>query len=448
MTTLNPAAVSRAHHGQEHRTQRAGSASGWLQSWGRLAVFYLGCLLAAWSYGLTLLLPSLAKAAGGSPAQAGLIYWCGAFGAAGALVLTGRLTERIGGGWSAAAGSVLYAVAAAALASDGARSGIAYGAGVLLGAGWALFFTCAPIIAAAIPGPARASSRFLVLAGFNAAGIGVAPVAGQLLAAHGTSYRGIFWLAAVASLASGALFGLVAKITRPPATASRPARAARAVIGPVRLVLTSSVRRFLLMVGLGACVFTTMTTYQATLATTRGLNPAVFYASYTLGVIIPRFTVTSALARFSPATATSTLLAGMCLALTGFLLTGHQVTLYAASSVLLGVTYGLAYPLIQAQAAGTASAGLRHWALWYFSGAYFAGLYGFPLIASTIIDLGGYQALIAALLVVAVLELVVSLKTQRAQTSKGCNDRARPGDKVPVAGQGGTCSDRAGGRNA
>ena len=142
-------------------------------------------------------------------------------------------------------------------------------------------------------------------------------------------------------------------------------------------MLTSAARPFLLMVLLGACVFTTMTAYQVTFAASRGLSPSVFFACYTLGVIVPRFTVTSVLARWSPAAATAVLLAGMCLSLAGFLLTGHDPVPYAASSALLGVTYGLAYPLIQAGAADSAPGQLRHWALWYFSLAYFTGLYGF-----------------------------------------------------------------------
>jgi MFS family permease len=387
------------------------SLAGRTSSWGHLATFYLGCLLAAGSYGLTLLLPSLVKAAGGGPAQAGLIYWCGACGAGGALLLSGRLSQRIGAGWSAAAGSVLYALATAVLAEGGARGGIAYAAGVLLGAGWALFFTCAPIIALAMPGPGRADRRFLVLAGFNALGIGVGPVAGQLLVAHGVSYRDLFAVAALGSLGSGALFCLVASRAHPSA-ADRAGHAARGVLGPVRLLLASQARPFVLMAGLGACVFTTMTTYQATLAAAAGLNPSVFYLCYTLGAIIPRFTVAGVLARYSPAATTTVLLAGMCLSLAGFMLADHRVTCYAASSTLLGVTYGLAYPLLQAQAASAVPVGFRPWSLWYFSLAYFAGLYGFPLMAGTVIDLGGYRALIAVLLTIAVLELALSVKTR------------------------------------
>lgn len=379
-----------------------------------LVLLYLGCLLMAGAYGLTLLLPAFVKAAGGSALDAGLIYWAGAIGTAGALLFGGRLTERIGSGWAAATGSGLYA-AAMGIIWGGGPGRSADAAGVLLGAGWALVFTAAPIIASSMPGRAPARTRFVVLAGFNALGMGATPIAGQLLVSRGVCYHDVFAVAALPSLCAAALFALLARVIPADAATARADGPARTRIGPARLVLASGTRPFLLMVALGACVFTTMTSYQATLAASRGLNPSVFYACYTAGVIIPRFTVTRLLARTSPATATTVLLAGMCLSLAGFLLASHDPAGYAASSALLGVTYGLAYPLIQAQAANSAPGNLRYWALWYFSLAYFAGIYGFPLIAGAIIVVGGYQALIACLLVIAALELALSIKTQQAR---------------------------------
>jgi MFS family permease len=102
----------------------------------------------------------------------------------------------------------------------------------------------------------------------------------------------------------------------------------------------------------------------------------------------------------------------MCLSLGGFMLAGHNRMLYAISAAVLGVSYGLVYPLIQARAADSTPDELRHWTLWYFSLAYFAGLYGFPLIASLVIALVGSQALMAVLLTISAAELAVSARTQ------------------------------------
>jgi MFS family permease len=395
-----------------------------------LALFYAGCLLAAGAYGLTLLLPAFVKAAGGNAAQAGLIYWCGALGAGGALVFGGRLTERIGAARAAVIGCGLYALATGMLASSNGVSGSIYPAGVLLGAGWATFFTSAPIIASSTTSQERARTRFQVLAGFNALGMGAAPIIGQVLLGQGMSYRDIFALAALLSLGAGALLWQLPAVLRPGRPAAGTGGRTRGLAGPVRLVLTSKLRPYLVMVLLGACVFTTMTTYQATFAASRGLSPAVFYACYTLGVIVPRFTVTRLAARWNAAVATIALLAGMCLSLAGFLLVGHDSRVYGASSALLGLTYGLVYPLIQGRAATSAPAGLRHWTLWYFSLAYFVGVYAFPLIAGIVIVVGGYQALLATLLVIAAVELGVSV-TARRHTSANSATEAAAGSPRP-----------------
>ena len=260
--------------------------------------------------------------------------------------------------------------------------------------------------------------------------MGAAPIAGQLLVQHGWSYRAVFALAALLSAGSAVLFcGSSGYLRR--AAAAAPARAGgRGLTGPLRLVLASRARPFLLMVLLGACVFTTMTAFQPGFAASMRQSAPVFYAFYTLGVILPRFTVTRLLARWRPGAATTVLLAGMCLSLAGFMLAGHNRVLYALSATTLGVGYGLAYPLIQARAADSVPGELRHWTLWYFSLAYFAGLYGFPLIASLVITLGGYPVLTAVLLIVGVAELAVSA---RAPDPAG-RIRARPEHRRPVFG--------------
>lgn len=66
---------------------------------------------------------------------------------------------------------------------------------MLLGAGWALVFTAAPIIASSMPGRTPARTRFLVLAGFNALGMGATPIAGQPLVSRGVSYQDVFAVA-------------------------------------------------------------------------------------------------------------------------------------------------------------------------------------------------------------------------------------------------------------
>ena len=260
-----------------------------------------------------------------------------------------------------------------------------YLAGVLLGVGWALFFTAAPIaLSTFVPGESR-SMYFSVLAGFNALGMGLAPVLGDYLRSASVPFSTIFVTATGLSVVSAALFLLLArKLNGSTAPLGRADRGG-SVLGPWRAVLASPARPLFVMVFLGACVFTSMQSFNSTYAGSHGLNYAVFYGAYTLGVIVPRFTVSGFVARQNPRRTTVVLLALMCLSLTGFLAVNSSPLVYGASSALLGVSYGLVYPLIQAQAVAVSEADVRHWVLSYFSLAYFVAVFGFPLVAGAVI---------------------------------------------------------------
>ena len=102
MATCNPAVNGPARQRPRPLPAHRESGQDDVRARGCLAMLWAGCVLAASAYGLTLLLPAWVRAAGGSPAQAGLIYWCGALGAGGALLFGGRLARRAGAGWAAA----------------------------------------------------------------------------------------------------------------------------------------------------------------------------------------------------------------------------------------------------------------------------------------------------------------------------------------------------------
>jgi predicted MFS family arabinose efflux permease len=163
------------------------------------------------------------------------------------------------------------------------------------------------------------------------------------------------------------------------------------------------------MVFLGACVFSSMMNFQTTFAASKGLDFSVFYISYTAAVIGARFLISGFVNRREPMKTTIALLALMCVSLVMFLGVSTSAALYAASSILLGLSYGLVYPLIQAQAVNASEERVRSRTLVYFSLSYFIGVFGFPLLGGRIIVDGGYQMLLVALLIMAGLELAVAV---------------------------------------
>lgn len=374
------------------------------------SLLYGGALSIATAYGFLLLLPVYLKAIGGDEAGAGRVLACGAVGAILAVLFTGRLCERAGPSAAAAVGAAVYGVGTGTVWLTSQVTVHLYLAGVLLGAGWALFFTAAPItLSTFVPGEAR-GMYFSVLAGFNALGMGLAPVLGDYLRSASVSYSTIFLAATLLNVVATAVFGLLARRlngrTEPLGRGDRGGP----LLGPWRAVLFSPARPYFVMVFLGACVFTSMQSFNATYASGHGLNYAVFYGAYTFGVIVPRFTVSGLVARLDPRRTTVVLLALMCLSLTGFLAVSGNALVYGVSSALLGVSYGLVYPLVQAQAVAVSEAEVQHWVLAYFSLAYFIAVFGYPLVAGAVIVRWGYPAMFGTLAVFGLGELAVAVR--------------------------------------
>lgn len=373
------------------------------------ALLYCASLSIATAYGFLLLLPAYLKHIGGDEAEAGRILACGAVGAIFAVILTGRFCERVGPSAAAATGSAIYTVATGGVWLSSQMTGYLYLAGVLLGVGWALFFTAAPIaLSTFVPAKTR-SMYFSVLAGFNALGMGLAPVLVDYLRSA-VPYSTIFLTATLLNVVSTALFLLLARKLNGSTPALGRADRDGSLLGPWRAVLASPARPYFVMVFLGACVFTTMQSFNSTYAGSHGLNYSIFYGAYTLGVIVPRFTVSGFIARQNPRRTTVVLLALMCVSVAGFLTVNGNPVVYGVSSALLGVSYGLVYPLIQAQAVSVSDATVQHWVLSYFSLAYFVAVFGFPLLAGVVIVHWGYQSIFGLLVLVGLGELAVAIR--------------------------------------
>ena len=180
-------------------------------------------------------------------------------------------------------------------------------------------------------------------------------------------------------------------------------------------MLTSEAVYPLTMVFLGASMFSSMMTFQTTFAASRGLNFQIFYGFYIAATIACRLLLSQAVSRANPRVMIVVLLAIMCASLASFSFVGSNTVLYAIASTLLGSSYGLVYPLIQAHAVNLTVAELRDKVLAYFSFSYFVAVYGFPLIAGWVIVRFGYPAFAVLLFAVGLAELCVGLAHARAR---------------------------------
>jgi MFS family permease len=369
------------------------------------ALLYSAALLASIAEGFFLLLPLYVKQVGGNELDVGWILWGGA---AGSLLLVGsmtRLLDVMRPASVAALGCAAYAVGAAIFAYSDHIGWYSIVAGFFQGAGVGLCVTSYPIVITGLIEDGKRSVHFSVLAAFGIAGMGVSPVLANVLTRHGIGFHQIFSASAIMCVVCVALFVLVNRMID---VAGQPIRT-DAPRGALRAVMTSEAAFPLVMVFLGASMFSSMMNFQTTFAGSRGLDFQVFYVCYITATILSRLTLSHFVNRANPRIMITALLAVMCASLASFSFVGGSALLYGIASTALGSSYGLVYPLIQAHAVNLTAPELRDKVLAYFSFSYFVAVFGFPLVGGWVIVRYGYGAFVVLLLGVGLAELAVAL---------------------------------------
>jgi MFS family permease len=367
------------------------------------ALLYSAALLASIAEGFFLLLPLYVKQVGGNELDVGWILWGGA---AGSLLLVGsmtRLLDVMRPASIAALGCAAYAVGAAIFAYSDHIGWYSIVAGFFQGAGVGLCVTSYPIVNTGLIEDRKRSVHFSVLAAFGIAGMGVSPVLANVLTRNGIGFHQIFSASAIMCLVCVALFVIVNRMID---VAGQPVRS-DAPSGALRTVMTSEAAFPLVMVFLGASMFSSMMNFQTTFAGSRGLDFQVFYVCYITATILSRLTLSHLVNRANPRVMIVGLLAVMCASLASFSFVGANALLYGIASTALGSSYGLVYPLIQAHAVNLTSPELRDKVLAYFSFSYFVAVFGFPLVGGWVIVRYGYGAFVVLLLCVGLAELAV-----------------------------------------
>lgn len=383
-----------------------------------LMLTYAAGLLAAASYGVTLTLPLYVSELGGNEATAGRVLFAGAVGTLACVPFAGHLADRYTPHRIAALASVVFGVGMFVLAVNQAIGPLLYVGGFLLGCGWGVFFTSTPMVVARLADEGRRGLQFSILSGFQMIGIGGGPVAAGWLSTAGVGLPNVFLFAATGNLVAAGLLMLVRAGVEGP----RKRRIAGGLRAEVGAVFASRAIYPLVMVFFGACVFGSMFNFQTTFAASEGLDYAVFYAAYTVVVVASRFTVARLVGRMQRDVATIGLLAIMSASIAGFLVVGASNVVYAVAAALLGLGYGLVYPLIQAQAVGDTPPERHTLVLTIFSLSYFVGVFGFPLLGGIVIVKLGYVGMLFALLALALAELAVAVLRARDSPVRAAPD--------------------------
>jgi len=381
-----------------------------------LALFFLAVFLQSGTYGLTFLLPDLFSAFDANEKDVGEVLLITSIVTLLTVYYSGHISDLLGrmrtlglSGFAIALALFLYSTA------------INLGAGVvvasaLIGFGWGLMYTLAPVVVTRLSGTTNRVQAFSLYAVFLMAGFGLSPVYASWLEAAGFGLRGAFQMVAVFCLISGSLFLFLRAPINRHALADAPNTNSRLTLPIVAKIFRSRGWLPVVMVSLGASVFAGLNNFQTSIAKQEGLDYADYFLAYTLTTIACRLAFAGFSGGSSPYRVIALLQYVMCAAALLFLvINGNQWT-YIACAILFAIGYGASYPILVAMAANDADEDLVPQTLQLFALTYFIGIFGFPYIAGWLIVDFSIPTLVIVVAILAAIEATMALMRSRTKT--------------------------------
>lgn len=371
---------------------------------------FLGTLATAAGYGATFLLTDHFLSLGGSEIQTGWTLGGAVVGTFVGVPLVGWLGKRFGGARLAALGALAIAIGYIVLSGVTTLSPLVVVPGFLIGLGWGAFYLAAPMSVSERATDAERGFWFTRFGAFQMAGIGGSPVLADLLARTFQLPTGLIFRAvgAVCILASLLLWTFERLAPRPTGV-STSLSSSVGWFSSIRIISRTRALYPILMVCLGACVFTGMMTFQSSLVRSTGLDASVFFITYAVVVVGSRFVLAPSISRANGDRISILLLTFMASGVFAMFAIAYGVTIQVLSAIFLGLGYGLVYTVIQTQVVNDTPVAYRHGALTWFVIAYFIGIFGFPVIGGWIIVHAGAQVFLACILLCAVAELFLAI---------------------------------------
>ncbi len=372
-------------------------------------LLFTATLLTALGYGATFLMTEHFRTLGGSEIETGKTLIGAMLGTLIGVPLVGWFAGRLGAARMASLGALLVASGYAIIALQTTISPLLPLAGLFIGLGWGAFYLAAPL---ALSGRVTDQDRgfwFLRFGVFQMGGIGLSPIASTALIHHlGLSTGEAFSVIAGACAVASAML-LAFEVISPAPRATQGTAESTAWVRALPALARSRALFPILMVGLGASVFTGLMTFQTSLIRGTTLDAGTYFGAYAITVVGSRFFLAPTLAKADSDRMAVLLLVLMSLGVGLAFAFSVGVLVQLASAIVLGLGYGLVYSIIQTQAVNDAPPSLRSAALTWFVIAYFVGIFGFPMLGSWLIVHIGTRWFLAVALLFALAELALAL---------------------------------------
>ncbi len=372
--------------------------------------FFFAVFLQAGAYGLTFMLPELFADFGANEKAVGFMLLITAMATLVSVALSGHIADLFGRlpTLSGACGCIAVALV---LYGQAGRLGVGItAASILLGVGWGLTYTLAPIVLTRIVIPEQRVRYFALLSVAVMAGFGLTPVLASVLERMGYAVSLTFYITGAICVLAAGLFLLITPHVRDHSIESGAEALSRLTTAAFVNVMRTPARLPIVMVLLGACVFAGMNNFQTVYADQRGLDYAQYFLIYTVTVVALRLL----LAGFRGGPNPYRVIAWLQYVMTGsvvlFIFSGSSLVSYGLVALLFGVGYGVSYPILAAMAANDADDHVLSQTLQLFALSYFVGIFGFPLFAGwLLVDYGSLSVLLVSALL-AMTEASLALK--------------------------------------
>ena len=373
-----------------------------------LSLYFFGIFLQAGAYGLTFLLPALFAGFGGNEADVGFVLALTAITTLAVVIYSGHITSLLGLMPTIALSGGLITLTALLFGLASATGLIVQAAGLLLGAGWGLFYTLTPVALNRLIHPHERIQYFTLLSVFIMAGFGLSPVFGAALTRLGFGIGLTFLLTAGLFGISAILFFWLTRPMRALTLEKQIIDKSQLSFAIIKRVMISRAAIPIIMVGIGASVFAGVTNFQIVYADAQNLAYADYFLTYTVTVIVCRVIFAQFMGGQAPYGVIALLLGVMGLSVMLFILQDSNTFLYVLGAILFGIGYGVSYPIIKAMAANEAQPDIIPQTLQLFGLSYFLGVFGFPFLAGHMIVEGGMMLLLWTVLGLAILECALA----------------------------------------
>ena len=373
-----------------------------------LTLIFIATFLQSGAYGLTFLFPPLFETFGADEKDVGSVLLAAAISTIAVIISCGHITSLIGRLQTLALSSLLITVSLFVFARALSFGPWLFVAGVLLGAGWGLFYALIPVVMSQLADVKNRVRYFSLQAASMMAGFGLSPVFGHYLVSKGVAINLAFMANSMACVLSSVFFFMLVKpITRYSNSIARDN--ARLSLAAFTRIAHSPAIVPITMVCIGACVFSGMTNFQTVFAKSNGLDYSYYFLSYTFTVIILRIAFAGFGGGRTPYLVITMLLSVMTGSVILFCYLGNNSLLYIVGACLFGIGYGVSYPIIAAMAANDADGELVAQSMQIMSLLYFVGIFGFPFVAGWMITTVGMNSLLLLVAVLAGIETMIGL---------------------------------------